>query len=217
MKLSDILNEIGEGVTPFPYRRTGVTKVDTWMSIMSEYKGDGSSVREEDLPAIEYVFKSDKATYKVKIFGNFSRHIFINFSGKPTPADQAHKYTLVIAIAFDDASNPDLGQPGKEKITNYGEQFKVLSTVTEISLEVAKEIMEIQWVKLNEIHVGPKLESGEEGKPVTQTKRGRLYLEYIKKQGARLPGNWTASIQEDRFVLHNAKISSTNPDKYIDL
>ena len=201
LKVVKSLNEIGEGVTPFPFQHVGSVNVGTWERIMSEYKSDGSSFNEEELPAIEYTFKSDKTTYKTKIYGQFSRHRFINFQGKRDP--DPRKYNVVITVAFDDTSNPQLGEPGSEKITNYGEQFKVMSTVTKISIEVAKEIMEIDGVKLTAIHIGPKFESDEKGKPAAQTKRGRLYLEYIKKQSVNLPGTWTSVILDDRFVLYN--------------
>jgi len=47
------------------------------------------------------------------------------------------------------------------------------------------------------------LEDAEEGKPIIQSKRGRVYLEYIKKQGASLPGTWATEITNDMFVLRN--------------
>jgi len=45
-----------------------------------------------------------------------------------------------------------------------------------------------------------------------------MYLAYIQKQGKRLPGDWTAEITTDRFVMKNGKItSSTHPDRYIQI
>ena len=82
---------------------------------------------------------------------------------------------------------------------------------------MVKDITEWEWVRLTEIHIAPKMEDMEQGVPIAQSKRGRLYLAYIQKQGKRLPGDWTAEIQKDRFVLLNQKISSTNPDRYISL
>ncbi len=79
----------------------------------------------------------------------------------------------------------------------------MLSTVVAITKQVVEEISEIKWVKLTEIRIAAKLEDYEEGKPVIQSKRGRVYLEYIKKQGASLPGNWSTQITNDMFVLHN--------------
>jgi hypothetical protein len=78
-----------------------------------------------------------------------------------------------------------------------------------------KELQEYEWFKVKEIYLMPKLEDEEEGKPIAQTKRGRLYLEYIKKQGRRLEGNWTAFINKDMFVIKDGKWSGT--DKMIQL
>ncbi len=62
-----------------------------------------------------------------------------------------------------------------------------------------------------------QLEDEEEGKPITQSKRGRFYLEYIKKHGKKLPGDWSAEISKDMFVIRNGKWSSTDPNKFINL
>jgi hypothetical protein len=137
----------------------------------------------------------------------------INFGKKPAikPAD----FNLIIVVSFDikDRVNPN----EEPEITNFGEQFKVLSTVVDITENVVKDISEIKWIKLEEIRIAPKLEDEEEGKPITQSKRGRFYLEYIKKHGKKLPGDWSAEISKDMFVIRNGKWSSTDPNKFINL
>ena len=215
IKLKHILNEIGEGVTPFAFKRTGAQSVDrTWMTTISMHdKGDAPG-RWTQLAPVVYTFKSDKASYIVKIAGEYTRHVSINFGRKPG-AGKPHDYNLVIGVSFDTV-NSKIGTD-REAITNYGEQFQVVSTVTEIIADVVKDIAEWKWVKLTEIHIAPKLEDTEQGVPIAQSKRGRLYLAYIQKQGKRLPGDWTAEIQKDRFVLLNQKISSTNTGRYISL
>jgi hypothetical protein len=150
----------------------------------------------EELPRLQYEFKSDTATYKAKIGGGYSRRVNISFNRKPD-APKPPDYNLIIVIAFDVVGSE------KEVITNFGEQFKVLSTVVAITKQVIQEISEIKWVELMEIRIAPKLEDEDEGKPITQSKRGRFYLEYIKKQGASLPGNWRTEITNDMFVLRN--------------
>jgi hypothetical protein len=197
-----ILNEIGEGVSTFDWHRTGHDKVATWMSDMSQHER-GSSTQINFLPQLTYEFKSDKATYVVKIVGQFKEHNYINFGQKP--ATKPHDYELWIGVSFD-----VVGSTGKEVITNFGEQFRVISTVSSIIQEVMKEIQQIQWVKVQEIHLAPKLEDSDEGKPITQTKRGRIYLEYIKKQGKKLEGKWTAEIRKDRFVLKSGTWRSSS-------
>ena len=189
------LNEIGEGVTPFPFRRTGNTKVASWMSDLSLIdKKDANWVT--PLPPIIYTFKSDKATYIVKIGGQASVNRYINWVEKNWK--KLPDYNILITVAFD-----VIGGTGKEQITNYGEQFKILSTVSEIVKELAKEIMQFQWVKLDQIILAPKLESGEEDKAVDQTKRGRLYSAYIQKQMDHIPGKWVVNKTAKSFELIN--------------
>jgi hypothetical protein len=207
--IEQTLNEIGEGVTPFSWKRIGNNKVGTWMADMS--KQDKADLNNEVLPWIEYEFKSDNATYIVKFGGHYARHISISFFQKPN-APKPHEYDVFIGVAFDTRGSE------KEVITNFGEQFKVISTVSAILQEVMKELQEIQWIKVQEIHIAPKLEDDEDGKPIAQSKRGRLYLEYIKKQGSKLKGDWSAETRKDRFVLRNGKWSSpTNPDMFFQL
>ena len=191
------MNEIGEGVTPFPFSHSGGSSVDKWAEEMaSADRSKNISGQWEELPILTYKFKGDKATYEAKIGGGYSRKVNISFNRKPDDP-KPPTYNLIIVIAFDVAGSE------KEVITNFGEQFKVLSTVVAITKEVVEEIFKIKWVKLTEIRIAAKLEDAEEGKPVIQSKRGRFYLEYIKKQGASLPGNWRTEITNDMFVLRN--------------
>jgi len=204
------LNEIGEGVTPFAWRKTGYGKVESWMSEMSTYDKASSVKWYQFEQPLTFEFKSEKATYAVKIVGEFKYHQYINFGRKPG-APKPHEFDVVIGIAFDVVGSE------KEAITNFGEQFQVISTVSSIVEDTVKRIQEIMWIKLQEIIIAPKLEDGEEGKPIAQSKRGRIYLEYIKKQGSKLAGDWTAETQKDRFVLKNGKWTGGSPGQFIQL
>jgi hypothetical protein len=210
IKLGDILNEIGEGVTPFPWKRRGVVKLENWINDMATK--DKADHNYETLPVLEFEFKGEVATYVAKIGGNFSRHVTISFGAKKPGTPKPFDWNVYVAASFDVIGSD------KEVLTNYGEQFKVISTVSDIVIKTINELIEYEWLKVQEIILQPKLEDGEEGKPITQSKRGRLYLAYIKKQGSKLKGNWTAAIEKDQFVIKNGTMSSpTNPDKYINL
>ena len=207
------LNEIGEGSRPFAWKRTGFNKVDTWMSNLSQVdRAENVQGSWTQLPTINYEFKSDKATYNVRIAGGWSKNISIMFGGRKPGAPKPADFNLIIVVAFDVVGMDDT------PITNFGEQFRVITTVTDITDTVVREISQIKWIDLKEIRIAPKLEDAEEGKPITQSKRGRFYLEYIKKQGHRLPGDWTAEIDKEMFYLRKGKWSSnTDPNKYINL
>lgn len=196
-----VLNEIGEGSRPFAWKRVGPVSVDrTWMTTLTQVDKDVAGPNWTQLPTMNYEFKSDKATYNVKIAGGWKRYTYIpafRKPGAPTPQD----FDLIIVVSFDVVGSDDT------PITNFGEQFRVVTTVTDIVESVVKEIDQWKWVKLQEIRIAPKLEDSEEGKPIAQSKRGRLYLEYIKKQGNRLPGDWTVEIQKDHFLIKRGKWS----------
>ena len=201
------INEIGEGTTPFKWKRTGEKPV-VWATTMSSIdRTDGQQTH--GLPTLSYEFSSDKATYVVKIGGYSEKQTYIPAFMKPgakKPAD----FHVKFAVSFDVVGSE------KEQMTNFGEQFRVISTVSDIVInDVMKELQDYEWFKVKEIHLAPKLEDGEEGKPIAQTKRGRLYLEYIKKQGRRLDGYWTAFIEKDTFILKDGKWSGS--DKMIQL
>lgn len=193
-----VLNEIGEGVTPFRWKRVGVVKLENWMTTLTQVDKADTVPNWTELPSINYEFKSDKATYIVTVGGGWKRHIGISFNAKPN-APKKQDFDLVIVVAFDTTGNQD--STNKEALTNFGEQFAVMSTVTDIIFSVVKELEEWEWVKLQEIQLAPKYEDEDTGKPITQSKRGRLYLEYIKKQGRRLPGDWSVEIDNDRFTI----------------
>ena len=192
-----VLNEIGEGVTPFPYRLDGNIKAASWMSDLSLIdKKNAKPVTALD--PIMYTFKSDKATYVVKIGGEASVNKYINWADKNPNWKKPQDYNISMAVAFSVNDGA-----GREQITNYGEQFRVMSTVSEIVKEVAKVILQFQWVKLSKIVIAPKLEDGEEDKSIDQTKRGRLYLAYIQKQMNQLPGKWAVVKSAKWFEITN--------------
>jgi len=212
---TQMINEIGEGTKSFPWKQTGFTKVETWTSELAQVDRALSVTTWQDFSsAIKYQFSSDNATYYANIGGAWAKNVSMMFGRKPG-AKPPHKFNLILIIAFDVEGRDDT------PITNFGEQFRVLTTVTEIAEKVVKDLSEYDWIKITEIRIAPKLEDSEEGVPISQSKRGRLYLEYIKKQGKKLPGDWTARIDDDYFTLLNGKFSGTTPGttpgKYISL
>jgi hypothetical protein len=204
------LNEIGETVIPFSYKRVGFVKVASWMGELASLKKsevpDGSNWIK--LPMIEYTFQSEKAKYRVHIPAYYHKHTYVSF-GKPRAKHQ--DYNMLLGLAF------DIEDGGKEEITNLNEHFKVISTVISIMEDVAKEVMKIEWIKLQEIYIAPAKEEFEKETPAEKTKRGVLYAAYLRKQTKRLPGTWSVEMDNDAFIIKNGKISSSDPTKYLNL
>tara|TARA_B100000513_G_scaffold187083_1_gene109309 strand:- start:1429 stop:2040 length:612 start_codon:yes stop_codon:yes gene_type:complete len=92
-------------------------------------------------------------------------------------------------------------------ITNKGEVFVVMATVTDIVVDWINE-----WNKLFPIEmfiIEPKLEKDERdmlhapGYDTSKTKRGRLYQIYIKKQIKRLNKKYFLSnLRKDKFIIY---------------
>jgi len=192
------INEIGEGSQPFRWSVRGGNSVKKWINEMAAADKSSMGSGYETLWPLMYEFKSPNATYVARISGGYAKHSYLRLYAN-APIEQ--EYNVVIIVSFDLEGRDDT------ILTNFGEQFRVLSTVTSIAESVVKELDGVKWVKLQEIRIAPKLEDSETGTPIAQSKRGRLYLEYIKKQGKRLPGDWTAFIDDEIFVIKRGKWS----------
>lgn len=203
------LFEIGEGSRPFPWKlRSGATIKD-WLKTMEEDTEKGSSLPWVTLSPLMFDFKGDKASYYVRVSMGYQRHTTINFGRKPD--FNPHKFNIILVVDFDVQGRDD------SVITNFGEQFRVITTVSNIFEDVMNQLEKVDWVQVQEIRVVAKLEDEEEGLPMAQSKRGRFYLEYIKKQGRRLPGDWSVFINDDSFVIRRGKWTTKEVGKIINL
>lgn len=212
LNYEDFLNEqklfeIGEGSRPFPWKlRSGATVKD-WLKTMEEDTTKGSSW--VTLKPLMFDFKGDKASYYVRVSMGYQRYTTINFLRKPD--FNPHKFDLILVVDFDLEGRDD------NRMTNFGEQFRVITTVSNIFEDVINQLEKVDWVKIQEIRIVAKLEDEEEGLPMAQSKRGRFYLEYIKKQGRRLPGDWSVFIHDDSFVIRRGKWTTKEAGKIINL
>ncbi len=78
------LYEIGEGSRPFSYTRKGSTRVESWLGEMGTVdKSKMVEGRYESLPPLMYQFKSDKATYYVRLSAGYKKHTYIPAFSKP--------------------------------------------------------------------------------------------------------------------------------------
>lgn len=210
--VESVLNEIGETVIPFSYKRVGVVKVDSWKADLASLDKSAvpSGTNWIKLSTIEYTFQSEKAKYRVHIPAYYRKHTWIPAFRKPG-AKSPQDYNILLGVAF------DIDGGSKEEITNLNEHFKVISTVISIVEEVAKAVMKIEWIKLQEIYIAPAKEEFEKETPAEKTKRGILYAAYLRKQVKRLPGDWSVELDNDAFIIKNGKMSSTDPTKYLNL
>ena len=98
-----------------------------------------------------------------------------------------------------------------DKQTNFNEQFKVLSTVTNIAKELIKEIDKFNNI-LPAITIYAKVNEEDEildpenpfDNSSTTSQRGKFYEKYIEKLLPNLPGNWVLKKNPMYFYLYNA-------------
>jgi len=174
IKLKDILLEIGDGsAKSFAFKKiTGDSAED--------YKGN-------DITELIYKFTTDKKTiYMVSI------DVDTWTGGSDGPGIQAE-------INFG-AQTPGGGHSLDD--TNMGEQYQVMSTIKDIVFEFIEEWQD-HWY-IHSIEVSPiKSEDGgdDDVMDAVDTRRGKLYLAYIRKQLPKLDKPYTVRVFNDYFLI----------------
>jgi hypothetical protein len=150
---------------------------------------------------LEYTFKSDKtgASYYVMIKGLIGRNLFINIGDKKKPANWKD-YHGYFNLSFSVESSKDSNT--EEPETNLGEQYRVLATVTDCALNFLNTALNIpDLLAIHEFQMNPKLDT--EGQTGVDSRRGKLYLAYIKNAFSKLKTSERYSIvnKKDGFSL----------------
>jgi len=170
------LNEVGEAsakVYPFSADKSYKQLIDDALA----WKKKGSSERYYT-DELKYKFKTDKANYIVTFYIWMEKMTYINFSRTPN-WKPGPPFDTVAQVGFTTEGNPD------DEITNLNEQFSVLSTITKIILEFVDKFNK-EGGNIKKVHVAPKDESSTVTK--IDSKRGKFYYVYIKKNISKVPG-----------------------------
>jgi hypothetical protein len=83
--------------------------------------------------------------------------------------------------------------------TNMNEQYSVMATVVECIEDFIKKASKYFLIK--EITINPKADNSNDAN--LDSKRGRLYLAYVKRNISKLPGKWTAYSNSEGIVIKN--------------
>jgi hypothetical protein len=86
--------------------------------------------------------------------------------------------------------------------TNLNEQYKVLSTITDIIKELIKEINKYPYIDAEIIFESKADEDN--ATPNSNSKRGKFYEKYLEKNLSNLPGNWKYAKDNYGFILTNS-------------
>ena len=198
IKLSTILLEIGEG-TAQPFNWKPKENIQHWLDLanklIEKYTVPGGMNRVTDVGEFKYYFTSDitKTEYFVVIesWGGRTRKPIRFGTAKKAPEPAVTtKFFLecVMSFGIKDASGEDI----TDKDTNLNEQYRVMATVAECIFDFMKNVEAREDIQVKEIIVYPKADEESERNDSSSisvaSRRGRMYLAYIKKMISKLPG-----------------------------
>jgi hypothetical protein len=174
--LSLPLNEIGDAsAKSYPF--TVDTDPSKLVDIAKEYhKTHTSHIYYQT--KLTYRFKTDKANYVVTFAVSMERKRYINFTGAPN-FKPGPPYDTYVEVGF------NIDGETKERNTNLNEQFSVLSTVTKIIFDFIDKL-NASGGNLMILYIGAKNDTDSSTK--LDSKRGKLYAAYLKKNLSKLPG-----------------------------
>ena len=194
------INEIGDAsAKPFKVQGPSPREILKDMLHAQETRRDNPIDWLDPDRVVKWSFSGDKGTdYEMEITWTVKKDIQIRL--KPGKRKLAKKFAMRMNIGFYAKTKPLTGtefniddEDDRERTTNLHEQYRVLATVIDKSIEVINEVT--KEFKIDTIYIIPKADEGEEES--INNRRGRFYLAYIKKAIKRLNDKVTAS--EDKY------------------
>jgi len=194
IQLTEILNEIGEGVKPFPFKLWGTVDVKYWHDYLQHFEEDADEILDPFDRAyanykvdkkVGYEFKSEKEDYFVSIEGYGY--------ATPDPVKEGRKWDIRIRADFGTKEKGDTA-------TNLGEQFAVMSTVVACVEDFVKKMDADKKFQVRRMEFTPKREPGESTGP-EGTQRGKMYIAYIQKQLPRFEGQWKMRMGMNNIIV----------------
>ncbi len=174
IRLKDILYEIGDAsAKPFAFKKTSGDSAE-------EYKGNDSN-------DIVYEFTTDKQTKYI---------VSIDLDVMRTPGTIQSNVDFGVQTAGSGYSLDD---------TNLGEQYRVMSTIKDIVFDFIEEWQD-HWY-IHNLEVAPiKSTDGddddnEDSMDGVDSRRGKLYLAYIKKNLPKLSKPYGVRVFNDYFLI----------------
>ena len=152
-------------------------------------------INEYERDRFVYIFENDNGQKYRVYFEGFVQRIDPGFSfGIPNKEESSlQKYDSVFTLAFDTEEGYLSFDPNrKEQDTNRGETFRIMSTVTEIAFDFLEKAEKVGYPVKAVKFTGKGDDGGDDG--ISTTKRGRMYLMYVKKQlrNLKTKSNYTA-------------------------
>ena len=191
MKLTDILNEIGDA-TAKPFSWSATRSID---SVSKQFitRIDGQNNKISWLGPIKfgYTAHSNKAQYNITMEAMGRKRMVLRLPSIPKPKTKGPAYEMEVWISF------TVGNSDED--TNMNEQYSVMATVIQCVEDFIKKAS--KYFVIKEITINPKSDTG--GDAALDSKRGRLYMAYVRRNISRLPGKWTAYANSEGIVIKN--------------
>ena len=191
ISLKHILSEVGEGsAKPFSYNRKG-----NFSSFFKSLKTASTIDKYTKQKDFVYEVIGDKSRYLVKFACILRKKnpMILVLPGQKPKQPPKEKYEMEVGVGF------NVKRARDEYETNLSEMYRLMATVIEAIKDFVKGVDD--EVKLNTIQIHPKADEGSAGS--IDSKRGRIYLSYIKKNISKIPGKWTAFQYNDRIEVRN--------------
>ena len=198
MRLTDILYEVGDAsAKPFRWSvNRSIDLVSKQFIVGIENQKD----KRDWIGPIKfgYTAHSDMAQYDITMEAMGRKRMLLMLPGRPKPKQTGPMYEMEAWISFTvDNSDED---------TNMNEQYSVMATVIQCVEDFVKKASKYFLIK--EININPKSDTGDDAQ--LDSKRGRLYLAYVKRNISKLPGKWTAYADAEGISVKNGGWSGGN-------
>jgi PAS domain-containing protein len=197
---TDSLNEIGDAsAAKLEWRPSRIDVIAREIERKIRKQDEDTVEYYDMLPAIEVVSYESRTRYRVTVEASIDK-----------PEDELAMTTLRVDFSTED---------GGDQVTNKGEQYKLLATITDIIIQLINRVNEIDSTTLDLVKFYAKDDT--EGKYANpDSKRGKLYQAFINKNLSKLPRNWKMSTSDEVIMLSpvvnesGQKIAKKNMDDY---
>ena len=131
-----------------------------------------------------YKFENDNGQKYTVFFDGWFQRVDPGFSFDipgSKPKNNEDQYDSSFTLAFDTEEGYLSFDPNRKELdTNRGETFRIMSTVTEIAFDFLEKAEKSGYPVKTVTFTGKGDDGGADG--IETTKRGRMYLMYVKKQ-----------------------------------
>ena len=175
------INEIGDAsAKKFKYKGPSSRQI---LQILDKEFNDRKDQNWSEQKAMNWEFSTENADYVVNIDYSVNAHIRLNL-GRRKPGTTPRRRKLNASLGFSVKADK---REDRERVTNFGEHFRVLATVCDIFVDFINTVHD-DYI-LNKVYMIPKAENDETED--TDNQRGRFYEAFIKKQIGRIKGKVT--------------------------